>query len=460
LLFELPPAPTIEPTLVRPLDHMPDTDLEIDPLEALAAKIRGREATSAVVGLGYVGLPLLVGIAGAGFPVIGIDSNDDRIVDLKAGRSHLVDVSDSEIASLDRARFEANPSPLADADVIVLCLPTPLTDGAPDLTMVLTATEDVARYLHPGVLVVLESTTYPGTTEELVRPILEAGGLVAGRDFALGYSPERIDPGSRERRLDNTPKVVSGLTDRCRDLAVAFYSSFVREIATTSTPREAEMAKLIENTFRQVNIALVNELAILAKELGVDIWEALEAAATKPFGYMPFWPGPGVGGHCIAIDPTYLSWRAGQQLGYRIEFIEHANEVNNRMPDYVVARVSEALNDAGKPINGSKILGIGVAFKSGVDDLRESPSLAVLDRLARKGANVSYHDPYVGSVDLGGSRASSVELTEDALASQDCVVILTAHPGLDVHAVVRTARMVFDARGVTAGIDAPNVIRL
>src|SRR5207244_9826940 len=212
---------------------------------------------------------------------------------------------------------------------------------------------------------------------------------------------ERIDPGSKERRLDNTPKIVSGLTDRCRDLAVAFYSTFVRDITTTSSPREAEMAKLIENTYRQVNIALVNELAILARELDVDIWEALEAASTEPFGYQAFWPGPGVGGHCISIDPSYLSWRAGQQLGYRIGFIEHANEVNNRMPDYVVARLGEALNDAGKPINGSKILGIGVAFKPGVDDLRESPSLAVLDRLARKGASVSYHDSFAPSVPLG-----------------------------------------------------------
>ena len=226
------------------------------------------------------------------------------------------------------------------------------------------------------MLVVLESTTYPGTTEELLRPILEESGLRAGRDFALAYSPERIDPGNREHRLDTTPKVVAGLTDRCRELAVSFYSTFVHTIVTTSTPREAEMAKLIENTYRQVNIALVNELAMLARDLGVDIWESLHAAATKPFGYQPFWPGPGVGGHCIAIDPTYLSWRAGQQLGYRVEFIEHANEVNNRMPDYVVSRVADALNDAGKPIKGSTVLGVGVAFKPGVDDLRESPVAA------------------------------------------------------------------------------------
>jgi nucleotide sugar dehydrogenase len=414
----------------------------------------------AVVGLGYVGLPLLVGMHGAGYRVIGVDADEGKIDLLRSRRSHIADVAHSEIEAMDRASFSANPSPLAEADVIVLCLPTPLTDGTPDLTMVLTAGEDVARFLTPGVLVVLESTTYPGTTEELLRPILEESGLAAGRDFALGYSPERIDPGSREHRLDSTPKVVSGLTDRCRELAVSFYSSLVHTVVTTSTPREAEMAKLIENTYRQVNIALVNELAVLARDLGVDIWESLHAGATKPFGYQPFWPGPGVGGHCISIDPTYLSWRAGQQLGYRVEFIEHANEVNNRMPDYVISRVAEALNDAGKPIKGSRVLGIGVAFKPGVDDLRESPSLMVLDRLARRGAEVSYHDTFVPRCEIGGQERGSVPLDDEQVGRSDIVVLLTPHGDVDVHALVNTAAMVFDARGVTVGIDAPNVVRL
>jgi UDP-N-acetyl-D-glucosamine dehydrogenase len=436
------------------------TGLDVDPLDLLATRIREREATAAVVGLGYVGLPLLVGIARAGYPVIGIDASQERVERLRGGRSYLVDVADSEVAALDQASFSATPAPLADADVIVLCLPTPLTDGVPDLTMVLTAAEDAARYLRRGVLVVLESTTYPGTTEEHLRPILETSGLLAGRDFALAYSPERIDPGSRERRLDNTPKIVAGLTDRCRELAVAFYSQFVQQVVTTSTPREAEMAKIVENTFRQVNIALVNELAIVAHALGVDMWEALAAAATKPFGYLPFWPGPGVGGHCISIDPTYLSWRAGQQLGYRIGFIEHANDVNNRMPDYVVKRIAEALNDAGKPIKGSRVLGVGVAFKAAVDDLRGSPSLAVLDRLARQGAKVSYHDPYVPEVEIAGATAASVPLDPEVVEAQDIVLILTAHPTVDHHALVNRARLVFDARGVTSGLDAPNVVRL
>jgi nucleotide sugar dehydrogenase len=399
-------------------------------------------------------------VHGCGFRVIGVDADEARIDLLQARRSPIVDIADSEVQAMDAATFSNTPSPLAEADVIVLCLPTPLADGAPDLTMVLTAGEDVARYLRPGVLVVLESTTYPGTTEELLRPILEESGLVAGRDFALGYSPERIDPGNRDHRLDTTPKVVAGLTDRCRELAVSFYSAFVHTVVTTSSPREAEMAKLIENTYRQVNIALVNELAVLARELGVDIWESLQAAATKPFGYQPFWPGPGVGGHCISIDPTYLSWRAGQQLGYRVEFIEHANEVNNRMPDYVVSRVADALNDAGKPIKGSNVLGVGVAFKPGIDDLRESPSLMVLDRLARRGAHVDYHDSYVPRCEIAGEEHRSVPLDAATVAAQDIVVLLTPHADVDVHALVNAASMVFDTRGVTVGIDAPNVVRL
>jgi UDP-N-acetyl-D-glucosamine dehydrogenase len=432
----------------------------VDPLDGLASRIRDRSATVAVVGLGYVGLPLLVGVHTAGYHVIGIDADDRKVEVLRSRRSHVVDVADSAVAAMEQARFSEHPAPLADADVVVLCLPTPLTDGAPDLTMVLTAAEDVARFLRPGTLVVLESTTYPGTTEELLRPVLETSGLRAGIDFALGYSPERIDPGNRDRRLDTTPKVVAGLTDRCRDLAVSFYGSFVHTVVTTSTPREAEMAKLIENTYRQVNIALVNELAVLAHDLGVDIWESLHAAATKPFGYQAFWPGPGVGGHCISIDPTYLSWRASEQLGYRVEFIEHANEVNDRMPDYVVSRVAEALADARTSIEGSKVLGVGVAFKPGVDDLRGSPSLAVLDRLAALGAAVSYHDTFVPTCEIAGELRSSLPLDADVVGAQDIVVLLTPHADVDVHGLVNTAAMVFDARGATVGIDAPNVVRL
>jgi UDP-N-acetyl-D-glucosamine dehydrogenase len=433
---------------------------DIDPLERLATKIRERDAVIAVIGLGYVGLPLLVGIHHAGFTTIGVDSDPDKIEDLRSGRSYIVDITTSELAALDRATFAEDSQALEGADVVVLCLPTPLADGAPDLSMVRLATEAVAARLRPGMLVILESTTWPGTTEEFVRPILETSGLVAGADFALGYSPERIDPGQSHHQIQNTPKIVSGLTERCRDLAVSFYAPIVHSIAVTSTPREAEMAKLIENTYRQVNIALVNELAVMAKDLGVDIWEALHAAATKPFGYQAFWPGPGVGGHCIAIDPTYLSWRAGQQLGYRVGFIEHANEVNNRMPEYVATRVAEALNHAGKPVKGSRVLGVGVAFKPGVDDLRGSPSLIVLERLAAKGAEIAYHDPYVDAVTIGESELTSIDLDASTLAGFDAVVLLTPHPQIDLHEIVRAARLVFDARGATVGIDEPHVERL
>ena len=438
----------------------PSLPTDLDPLERLATRIRTREAVVGVVGLGYVGLPLLAAAHGAGFQVIGVDADVHKIEALREGRSYVVDVTASEIAAMDRVTYAATPEALGEADVVVLCLPTPLTDGAPDLTMVLTAGEDVARYLRPGVLVVLESTTYPGTTDELLRPILEQGGLVAGRDFALSYSPERIDPGRAGGQLAVTPKIVSGYTERCRDLAVSFYSTFVQSVTVTHGTREAEMAKLIENTYRQVNIALVNELAVMARDLGVDIWESLHAAATKPFGYQPFWPGPGVGGHCIAIDPTYLSWRAGQQLGYRIGFIEHANEVNNRMPDYVVQRVADALNDTGLAIRGSKVLAVGVAFKPGVDDLRGSPALEVVERLQDKGAQVAFHDTLIPAVRLGERDLASVPLAADTVGSFDVVVILTPHPGLDVQALVSAARLVFDARGATVGIDAPHVVRL
>ena len=437
-----------------------EPDTSVDPLEGLRERLRSGTVTAGVVGLGYVGLPLVTAMHDAGFTVIGVDRDEEKIRRLAGGVSTIADVADAQVAAIGGSTFTAEPAPLADADVIVLCLPTPLTDGSPDLTMVLTAAEDVARYLSPGTLVVLESTTYPGTTEELLRPILESSGLVAGRDFALAYSPERMDPGQSANTLQNTPKVVAGLTERDAELVAAFYGRFVKHVVVAASPREAEMAKLVENTFRQVNIALVNELAILAHELDVDIWEALRAAATKPFGYLAFWPGPGVGGHCIAIDPTYLSWKAGQQLGYRIRSIEHANEVNNRMPAYVVSRIGEALNDAGKPIKGSRILALGVAYKAGIDDLRESPSLGVIDGLLRKGAELSYADAYIPAIEVGGTELRSVHLDAETLSRQDCAVILTAHPDVDYEEIVRSVPLVFDARGVTIGIDADNVVRL
>jgi UDP-N-acetyl-D-glucosamine dehydrogenase len=434
--------------------------LAVGVLGRLAARLRSREAPVAVLGLGYVGLPLLVAAGSAGFPVIGFDTAADRIAQLRRGRSYIGDVTDSEVAALGGVEISADPAILDRAEVLVICVPTPLTDHAPDLTHVRRAAEAAAAHLSAGRLVILQSTTYPGTTEDILRPILETSGLIAGRDFALAYSPERIDPGQVSFGIHNTPKVVGGCTDRCRDLTVSFYSSFVDQVVVTRSPREAEMAKLIENTFRQVNIALVNELATAAQELGVDIWGALEAASTKPFGYMPFWPGPGVGGHCIAIDPSYLSWRASQALGHGLGFIEHANQVNDQMPAYIVSRIGEMLNDAGKALKGARVLVVGVTYKSGVEDMRGSPALAVMGRLARKGTAISYHDPYVGSVPLAGSRLESLPLDAATVGRHDLVAILTAHPDIDYASLVRAAQLVFDARGVTVEIDAPNVSRL
>jgi UDP-N-acetyl-D-glucosamine dehydrogenase len=339
--------------------------------------------------------------------------------------------------------------------------------------MVRAAAEQVARVLRPGQLVVLESTTYPGTTEDVLQPILEVGGLVAGFDFALAYSPERIDPGSG-RTFRDTPKIVAGVGPVDSEVAIAFYSTLVDRLVPLSSPRNAEMAKLVENTFRQVNIALVNELATIAPAIGVDIWEALDGAATKPFGYLPFWPGPGVGGHCIAIDPSYLSWKVEQLLGFGIGFVQHARSVNNRMPAYVAGRVGEALNRRGKALRGARLVVLGLAYKPGVEDVRESPALTVLHHLIDAGAECAYHDPYVASVNVSRRRAGdmagpggtgeqvlrSSPLDRDLLAGADCVVILTPHPDIDYDAVAVQSPLVFDATGVTRPLRSDSVIRL
>jgi len=413
-----------------------------------------------VVGLGYVGLPLLVSAVRVGFRGVGVDLDPGRVEAIGAGRSYLSDLSD-EVLREAAGSLEASTSyeALRDCDVVVVCVPTPLKDHDPDLGHIEAAGQGIARELRPGMLVILESTTYPGTTEEVLRPILETSGLAAGRDFALAYSPERIDPGRGLDHLAKTPKVVGGFTKACGSLAAEFYRTFVHEVHVVSSPREAEMAKLIENTFRHVNIALVNELAFLSRDLDVDLWEAIRAAATKPFGFMPFWPGPGVGGHCIAIDPSYLSWRVGQRTGHRLNFVEHAQEVNARMPGFVAQRVGDALNRQGKPVQGSRILGVGVTYKPDVNDCRESPAIAVLSRLAEAGAKVSYHDPYVAELRVGSKTLRSRPLTHEVLGAQDCVVVLTAHSCIDFEDVVERAALVFDARGVTRGVRR-NVVRL
>ncbi|HEX2076009.1 MAG TPA: nucleotide sugar dehydrogenase [Geodermatophilus sp.] len=432
-------------------------------LPCLAAAVGERTATVAVVGLGYVGLPLALAVAQAGFGVIGIDAVPDKVAALRAGRSYVSDLSDAELAPLSTARFTTDLAAAGDADVVLIAVPTPLRDGSPDLSLVEQAGAAVGRVLRPGSLVVLESTTYPGTTEELLVPLLECGGLRAGRDFAVAFSPERVDPGSTHT-LRGTPKVVGGLTPSCGELAAAFYATLVDRVVVTRGPREAEMAKLIENTFRQVNIALVNELATIAPDLGVDIWAALDAAATKPFGYMPFWPGPGVGGHCIAVDPSYLSWRAEQKLGYGIGFIQHARAVNNRMPAHVVARVRDLLDEAGTALRGARIHVLGVAYKPDVNDARESPAVAVAERLLRAGADVSYTDPYLQQIELDGRMFVSVAATPDLLAGCDLVVLLTAHRGLDHDAVLDAAPRLLDATGSlrdrTDAVDAGRLVLL
>ena len=446
----------------------------VPPLAQLASRIDDRIATVAVVGLGYVGLPLLVAAGEEGFGVIGVDTDRAKIRALRSRHSYVSDVSDHALSRLPQAQFSCDHRVLVAADVIVIAVPTPLRDGGPDLGMVRAASEQVARVLRPGQLVVLESTTYPGTTEEVVRPVLEATGLVAGTDFALAYSPERINPGSATT-LRETPKIVAGVGPADTEAAVHFYSGLVDQVVALSSPRNAEMAKLIENTFRQVNIALVNELATIAPALGVDIWEALDGAATKAFGYLPFWPGPGVGGHCIAIDPSYLSWKVEQRLGFGLGFVQHARSVNNRMPAYVATRIAEALNRWGKPLRGARLVVLGLAYKPGVGDVRESPALAVTSLLLDAGADCVYHDRYVPSLGVNGDCQDGDEMTGDGapplplravpldeatLAEADCVVILTAHPEVDYERIVELSPLVFDATGVTRNFRSESVIRL
>lgn len=429
------------------------------PFDRLAERLELRTATVAVVGLGYVGLPLLVTAAGAGFPVIGYDADRRKVDALNDGVSYIEDVPTAVVQGLPDARFSDTPGVLAAADVILIAVPTPLHDGGPDLSIVEAAVRDVAHALRRGQLVVLESTTYPGTTEEIVLPILATSGLEVGTDYALGYSPERINPGSTWG-LHNTPKIVSGVDPVSLDVASRTYARLSASVVTAASPREAEMAKLIENTFRSVNIALVNELATLAADIGVDIWSALDAAASKPFGYMPFWPGAGVGGHCIAVDPTYLSWQATKFRGYGLGFVEHALAVNNEMPRYVARRVGEALNGRRKSLADARILVLGLSYKPGIGDTRESPAVVVAEQLLKAGARLTYHDPYVPEFEIAGRRLESTACDPTTLANQDCVVVLTNHPDVALPEIVAHAPLVFDATGATRHCPAPHVVRL
>jgi nucleotide sugar dehydrogenase len=405
-----------------------------------------------VIGLGYVGLPLIREACRAGLRVGGLDRDPRVVAGLTAGLSHIDDVSAAEVAEMLDAGFtpSLDEAIMDGARTVVICVPTPLSDdGGPDLTAVRGATEAVARHIAPGMLVVLESTTYPGTTDEVVKPILEKSGLTAGEEFHLAFSPERIDPGNPVYGVHNTPKIVGGLTPACASLAAAFYGKFVEQVVQAKGTREAEMAKLLENTYRHVNIALVNEMAVFCHELGIDLWDAIECAATKPFGFQAFRPGPGVGGHCIPIDPNYLSYKV-RSLGYPFRFVELAQEINDRMPRYVVERTQQLLNRESRAVKGAKVLLLGVTYKADIADQRESPARPVARRLLRMGADLSFHDPYVDSwqVDDVDVPDAGDDLAA-ALAAADLAIVLADHSVYDPDTLTRHARLLFDTRGRT-----------
>lgn len=407
-----------------------------------------------VVGLGYVGLPLAVRAAEVGFTVTGLDTDEQKLKQLGAGTSHVEDVSDARLLAVmvsDRLQTSARYEEAAEFDVCVITVPTPLHNGAPDLAYVEDAARSIAPWISPGALVVLESTTYPSTTEDVLVPILNAGsGLIAGIDFHVGYSPERIDPGNTRWTLETTPKVVSGIDDASLEAVEAFYRRIVTEVVSVSSTRTAELTKLLENTFRQVNIALVNELAMCARPLGVDIWEAIDAAATKPFGFMPFWPGPGVGGHCLPIDPSYLSWEVQRRLQYDVRFVSLANEINEHMPEYVVRRVEHGM---GRRLAGTTVLLLGLAYKKNTGDVRESPAVAIARLLVRRGARVHAIEPY-SAPSLLPDEVLRVELTESEVQSADAVIVATDHDVFDYEMVEKHASYLFDARNRCRGAAA------
>lgn len=436
---------------------MNSVKIKAAPADRVAHRIRTRTATVGVVGLGYVGLPLAEALALAGYSVTGYDTDPRKIDALRRGDSYIRHIDSVRVQNLvESGKFQAtaHPDEFAGTDVVIICVPTPLTDARePDLSCVVATGKMLARRLRPGQLVILESTTYPGTTDELLRPVLEQSGLVAGKDFFLAFSPEREDPGNENYNTRTIPKVVGGIDDRSRDLAADLYSAVIDDVVPVSDARVAEACKILENTYRAVNIALVNELKVVFDAMNIDIWEVIRAAKTKPFGFQPFYPGPGLGGHCIPIDPFYLTW-AARRVGVNTKFIELAGEVNTQMPQYVVRRTSVALNGHGKPVKGASIAVLGVAYKKDVDDPRESPAFAIIDALEDLGAEVSYHDPYVATLPMSraGVRLTSQPLTRDYLEAQDCVIIVTDHAAVDYRQVVRHSRLVVDTRNATAGI--------
>jgi len=434
-----------------------------DPITALLDRIHTRQARVGVIGLGYVGLPLAAEFAKAGFDVTGFDVDGAKTSQINAGRSYIPDVGDAALAEAVRAgtlRATVEMSRLKDMDAIDICVPTPLRKTKdPDLSYVVRAVEAVAASLRPGQLVILESTTYPGTTDEVVQPMLEANGLKAEVDFFLAFSPERVDPGNQQFTTKNIPKIVGGVGPASTSAASALYSATVDRVVPVSSPRVAEMVKLLENTFRAVNIGLVNEIALMSHKMDIDVWEVIDAAKTKPFGFMPFYPGPGLGGHCIPIDPYYLSWKA-RQTGFECRFIELAGHINAAMPEYVVERVAEALNTARKPINGSKVHLVGVAYKKDVNDMRESPALDVLELLARRGAELSYSDPWVPSIEHGTQTLTSIDLDEAVRRHPDCAVICTDHSVFDYTSLIASGALIVDTRNALKQHRLTTIFRL
>lgn len=430
--------------------------------ESLKARIREGVARIGTMGLGYVGLPLSVEFASAGLAVVGFDLVQDKVDAINRGDSYIKDVPSERLADVVRSgRLEATTdlSRLDECDALIICVPTPLSKTKdPDLSLVVQAARAIAARLRPGQLVVLESTTYPGTTEEIILPLLTEGGLEVGQTLFLAFSPERVDPGNAKFKTRNTPKIIGGVTEYCTNVAQCLYSRAVEQVIPVSSPRTAEMVKLLENTFRSVNIALVNEVAMMCRRLGVDTWEVIDAAASKPFGFMPFYPGPGLGGHCIPIDPFYLSWKL-RTLNYRARFIELAGEVNSEMPEYVCARVAEALNSHQRSVKGSRILVLGVGYKRDVDDVRESPALDILRILESQGAEVAFNDPYVDGLPWNGAHLRSVEL-ETGLTEADVIVIVTDHSAYCYPDIVARARLVVDTRNATKGIVSDKVLKL
>ena len=420
---------------------------------SLVERIADRTARVVIIGQGYVGLPVAMRAVEVGFNVVGVDVDTRRVNALKEGRSYVEDVPGERLASALASGYSVAESldELDGFDVAIITVPTPLRDGTPDLSYVESAAASLAAILSVGALVVLESTTYPGTTEELVAPILETSGLVAGKDFMLGYSPERIDPGSEHWRFENTPKVISGIDADSLRAVDAFYSALVDKTVPVASPAEAEMVKLLENTFRHVNIALVNELAMFAGDLGVNIWSAIDAASTKPFGYMRFTPGPGVGGHCLPVDPSYLSWRVRRRSGHAFRFVELANDVNEHMPDHVVRRVANLLNSNGRSVKDTRILLLGLAYKASTSDWRESPSIVVAERLGALGAAITACDPYIARAKPPGLPFELVDFGKNALQSCDLAILLVDHPDFDPEMICAHAPLVFDAKGVLRG---------